>query len=100
LIDKRDDSIRQRSYARLTARITGPNRIDVQTDHVRRYTLFFNEDLVDLSQPVIITTNGQTSFDGAVTPQIETLLRQARLRRDLGQLFPVHLTLSVPQQPS
>jgi pimeloyl-ACP methyl ester carboxylesterase len=100
LIDKRDDSIRQRSYARLTARITGPNRIDVQTDHVRRYTLFFKEDLVDLSQPVIITTNGQTSFDGAVTPQIETLLRQARLRRDLGQLFPVHLTLSVPQQPS
>ena len=100
LIDKRDDSIRQRSYARLTARVTGPNRIDVQTDRVRQYTLFLNEDLIDLSMPVVITTNGQASFEGIVTPQVDQLLRQARLRRDLGQLFPVHLTLSVPQQPS
>ncbi len=100
LIDKRDDSIRQRSYARLTAQVTGPNRIEVQTDRVRQYTLFLNEDLIDLSKPVVITTNGQPSYEGAVTPQVETLLRQARLRQDLGQLFPVHLTLSVPQQPS
>ena len=100
LIDKRDDSIRHRSYAKLTAQVTGPNRIEVRTDRVRQYTLFLNEDLVDLSMPVIITTNGQASFAGAITPQVETLLRQARLRQDSGQLFPAHLTLSVPQQPS
>ena len=100
LIDKRDDSIRQRSYARLIAQVTGPNRIEVRTDRVRQYTLFLNEDLVDLSKPVLIATNGQVSFEGAVTPQVETLLRQARLRQDSGQLYSVHLTLSVPQQPS
>jgi len=100
LIDKRDDSIRQRSYARLIAQVTGPNRIEVRTDRVRRYTLFLNEDLVDLSTPVVIATNGQVSFEGAVTPQVGTLLRQARLRQDSGQLYSVHLTLSVPQQPS
>ena len=30
LIDKRDASIRQRSYARLIGEITGPNRIEVR----------------------------------------------------------------------
>ncbi|MGZ9189124.1 MAG: carboxylesterase family protein [Nitrospira sp.] len=100
LIDKRDASIRQRSYARLIAVVTGPNRIEVRTDRVRQYTLFLNEDLVDLSKPIVVTTNGQGSFEGTLNPQTETLLRQARLRQDFGQLFPVHLTLSVPQQPS
>ena len=100
LIDKRDDSIRQRSYARLTARITGPNHIEVQTDRVRQYTLFLNEELVDLSKPVVISTNGVPSFEGIVTPQAETLLRQARFRQDPGQLFPAHLNISVPPQSS
>jgi poly(3-hydroxybutyrate) depolymerase len=100
LIDKRDANIRQRSYARLSAEVTGPNRIEVRADRVRRYTLFLNEDLVDLSKPIMVTTNGQVSFDGALAPQPETLLRQARLRQDFGQLFPAHLTLSVPQPSS
>ena len=100
LIDKRDDSIRQRSYARLTARIAGPNQIEVLTDQVRQYTLFLNEDLVDLSNPVLITTNGAPSFQGLVPSATETLLRQARLRQDVGQLFPAYLTLSVPQPTS
>ena len=100
LIDKRDDSIRRRTYARLTAQVTGPNRIDVQTDHVRQYVLYLNDELVDLSQPVLITTNGQVSFEGVVAPQVDTLLRQARLRHDPAQLFPAQVTISVPQRPS
>ncbi len=100
LIDKRDASIRQRSYARLIAEVTGPNRIEVRADRVRQFTLFLNEDLVDPSKPIMVTTNGQVSFEGAVTFQPEILLRQARLRQDFGQLFPAHLTLSVPQTSS
>jgi hypothetical protein len=100
LIDKRDDSIRQRSYARLTARVAGPNQIEVLTDQVRQYTLFLNEDLVDLSKPVHNTTNGAPLFKGLVPSGAETLLRQARLRQDVGQLFPAYLTLSVPQPTS
>ncbi len=100
LIDKRDDSIRRRTYARLTAQVTGPNRIDVQTDHVRQYVLYLNDELVDLSQPVLITTNGQVSFEGVVAPQVDTLLRQARLRHDPAQLFPAQVTISVLQRPS
>lgn len=100
LIDKRDDSIRQRTYARLTAEVTGPNRIDVHTDHVRQYTLYLNDELVDLSKPVLITTDEQASFEGVVIPQVDTLLRQARLRHDPTQLYPAQLTISVPQRPS
>ncbi len=100
LVDKRDDSIRRRSYARLTAEVTGPNRVEVRTDRVRQYTLFLNADLVDLSKPVLVTTNGVVAFEGTLSPQTETLLRQARLRQDFRQLFPVHLTVSIPQQPS
>jgi len=100
LIDKRDDSIRHRTYARLTAQVTGPNRIDVRTDRVRQYTLYLNDELVDLSKPVVITTDGQPSFEGVITPQVETLLRQARHRHDPAQLFPAQLTLPVPQRPS
>ena len=100
LIDKRDDSIRQRSYARLTAQVTGPNRIDVRTDRVRQYTLYLNDELVDLSKPVVIITDGQPSFEGVITPQVETLLRQARHRHDPAQLFPAQLTLPVPQRSS
>ena len=100
LVDKRDDSIRKRIYARLTAQVTGPNRIDVRTDRVRQYTLYLNEDLVDLSKPVVITTDGQPSFEGLLEPHVETLLRQARLRHDPAQLFPAHVTVTVPQRAS
>ena len=100
LIDKRDDSIRQRAYARLTAQVTGPNRIEVRTDRVRQYTLYLNSDLVDLSKPVVIITDGQPSFEGLVVPHVDTLLRQARLRHDPAQLFPARVTLTVPQRAS
>lgn len=100
LVDKRDDSIRKRTYARLTAQVTGPNRIDVRTDRVRQYTLYLNDDLVDLSKPVVITIDGQPSFEGFLTPHVETLLRQARLRHDPAQLFPAQVTLTVPPRAS
>ncbi len=42
---------------------------------------------------------GQVSCEGLVTPSIEILLRQARLRQDSQQLFPVHLAVQVRKQP-
>jgi hypothetical protein len=35
------------------------------------------------------------SFDGSVTPSLEALLWQARLRQDSRQLFPIHLAIQV-----
>jgi len=39
------------------------------------------------------------SLEGPVTPSLETLLRQARLRQDSRQLFPIHLAVQVRKQP-
>jgi len=99
LVSKRDDRIRRREYARLDASIVAPNRIEVQADRVQRYSLFLNEQLIDSSKPLIVLTNGQVSFEGPLTPSLETLLRQARLRQDSRQLFPIHLAIQVRKQP-
>ena len=100
LVDKRDDLIKRREYARLDASIVAPNRIEVRADRVQRYSLFLNEQLIDPSKPLVVLTNGQVSFEGSVSPSLETLLRQARLRQDSGQLFPIHLAIQVRKQPS
>ena len=100
LVSKRDDLIMRREYARLDASIVAPNRIEVQADRVQRYSLFLNEQLIDSSKPLVVLTNGQVSFDGPVTPSLEILLRQARLRQDSRQLFPIHLSIQVRKPPS
>ncbi|CUS33173.1 carboxylesterase family protein [Candidatus Nitrospira nitrificans] len=95
LVDKRDERIQRREYAKVDAAIVGANRIEVTADRVQRYSLFLNDRLIDFSKPLTIVTNGRLSFSGAVSPSVETLLRQARLRQDPQQLFPVHLTIAV-----
>ncbi|MGB4069794.1 MAG: hypothetical protein WBK08_17330 [Nitrospira sp.] len=95
LVDKRDERIRRREYAKVDASIVGTNRIEVTADRVQRYSLFLNEQLIDFSKPLTVVTNGRLSFSGIVSPLVETLLRQARLRQDPQQLFPVSLTIAV-----
>ena len=97
LVSKRDELTKKKRYARLDASVTAPNRIEVETGLVQRYTFFLNDQLVDLSKPVTVVTNKQVSFEGMVTPTVETLLRQARLRQDARQLFPVQLAIQVPK---
>lgn len=99
LTDNRDETILNRVYATLDAEIVSPNRIEVHTQRVRRYTLFLNQELADLSQPITILTDGRLSYQSRVTPSPETLLREARLRRDRHQLFPILLTLTVEAAP-
>jgi hypothetical protein len=98
LVDKRDQRITQREYASLEAAIVAPNRIEVKTQRIQRYSLFLNDRLIDPAKPVSIWTNGHLSYEGPVTVSIDTLLRQARLRHDPRQLFPIHLSVIVPKQ--
>ncbi|MBX3330827.1 MAG: hypothetical protein KF722_10530 [Nitrospira sp.] len=100
LVDKRDERIKRRVYAKLDASIFGSNRIEVKAEHVQRYSLFLNEKLIDFSKPLTVVTNGRLSFEGTVTPSVETLLRQARLRQDPERLFPVQLTIAIAKPAS
>jgi len=95
LIDEHGELIKNHVYAKLTVDVRGENHIEVTTDRVRRYTLFLNGALIDYSRPVTVVTNGGTSFHGPVTPQVETLLRNARRRQDVDTLFPAQLTIDV-----
>lgn len=97
LIDRQDEDVANRRYARLEARIAAPNRIEVHTRLVRRYTLFLNDTLIEYAQPVTVLTNGRVSYHGMVTPSVETALREARHRQDRSLFFPVKLSLSVEQ---
>ena len=95
LVDHRDEFITNRRYAKLDAAVVGPNRIEVRTKFVRRFTLFLNDSLVDFSRPVTVVTNGATSFEEAVTPDRRTLLHEARLRQDPRRLFPATVSVNV-----
>ena len=98
LISKRDALTRSKQYAKLEASIVTPSRIEVATKRVRRYSLFLNGRLIDVSKPLTILTDGQLSFEGTVTPSLTTLLRQARLRQEPHQLYPIHVTISVQKR--
>ena len=95
LVDRHDELMKNRIYARLDVRNIEGNRIDVTTTRVRRYTLFLNDALVDFSHPITVVTNGAISFEGTITPQLETLLREVRRRHDLSMVFPAKLTVAV-----
>ena len=95
LIDQHGDLIKNHVYAKLAVEVRGENHIEVTTKRVRRYTLFLNDALVDYSRPLTVVTDGRTSFQGSVTPRVETLLRAARRRQDVDSLFPAQLTIDV-----
>jgi enterochelin esterase-like enzyme len=96
LIDSRDEFIAGAVYAKLHAEITASNKIVVNTNRIRRYTVLLNQELVDFSKSVVIETNGKISFEGMVEPNIETLLQGVRHRQDIHTLFPAKLTIDVP----
>ena len=100
LVDKRDERIKRREYAKIDAAIVENNRIEITAEHVQRYSLFLNEQLIDFSKPLTVVTNGRLSFEGMVSPSVETLLRQARFRQDPERLFPVHLTIAIAKPAS
>ncbi|MYC27592.1 MAG: hypothetical protein F4090_06460 [Nitrospira sp. SB0672_bin_25] len=94
LIDQHGDLIKNHVYAKLAVDVRAGNHIEVNTERVRRYTLFLNDALINFSEPLTVVTDGRTSFQGTVTPRVETLLREAR-RRDVDRLFPAQLTIDV-----
>lgn len=99
LTDSHDETILNRVYAKLEAEIVSPNRVEVRTQRVRRYSLFLNQWLVDLSKPITVVTDGRLSYEGPVVPNVETMLREARMRQDRRMLFPVLLSVPVENSP-
>ncbi|MDC4223445.1 MAG: hypothetical protein MPW15_04240 [Candidatus Manganitrophus sp.] len=63
------DRVKQGAFPSLTAEVK-ENRVDVKTERVEKYTLYFNRALIDFSKPVVVYTNGQKSFEGRLSEGI------------------------------
>jgi predicted esterase len=71
------------------------NTVAVMTRGVRRFTLLLSPDQFDFSQPIIVTTNGVTAFEGMVEKNVDVLLKWASQDRDRTMLFAAELEVFV-----
>jgi len=62
---------------------------------VAEFTLLLSPDQFDLAQPIRVTVNGRTAFEGRVEPSLETLLRWAARDNDRTMLFTAELHIRV-----
>ncbi len=88
-------SLVRRELPRIEATYEG-NSIDVQTHGIKRYTVLVSDEMLDLTKPVVITTNGKASFEGIVEPDAEVILQEARRFKDRKLVFANRITVEVP----
>lgn len=72
------------------------NTVTAQTRGVRRFKLLISPEQFDFTQPITVTVNGVTAFDGLVEPDVEALLRWAAVDRDRTALYGAELDVTVP----
>ncbi|NOY83963.1 MAG: prolyl oligopeptidase family serine peptidase [Nitrospirae bacterium] len=73
--------VKNGSFASLTTEVEG-NTVNVESARVGKFTLFFNNRLVDFSKPVRVVVNGKTYFEGRLTESPAFLLEEAKRRGD------------------
>jgi len=98
IFDQEDaERIKRGAFPSLIAEIK-ENRVDVKSERVEKYTLFFNRRLIDFSKPVVIYTNGQKSFEGRLSEGIASLLKEAKRREDRAALYTASVTIDLKRQ--
>jgi hypothetical protein len=82
----------RRPHGRVDLVRTG-NLVQATTSGVRRFTLLLSPDQFDFGQPVRVTVNGRTAFDGRVEPSTKTLLKWAARDNDRTRLFGAEISI-------
>jgi hypothetical protein len=59
----------------IQAAFTTPNKIEAKTDNVAVLRFYLNDQRVDLAKPLTVVVNGKTRFEGAVTPDLDAMLK-------------------------
>ena len=72
------------------------NRIELTVRWARAVTLYLNDHLVDLDQPVTIIINGQVVLEEKLERSIVVGLEQSRGLRDRGRAYAATLRVEVP----
>ena len=71
------------------------NLVVVATCGVKKFKLLLSPDQFNLSEPIRVTVNGVTTFEGRVEQSTETLLRWAAIDQDRTGLFTAELEVEV-----
>ncbi len=72
------------------------NAFDAKTRGVQQFTLLLSPDVVDFANPVQVTVNGRTAFEGAVKKDVATLTKWAGRDNDRTMLYGAELMITVP----
>ncbi len=59
------------------------------------FTVYLNDQLVDMSKPVNLTVNGKKIFSGKLTPNIENLVNSCARYFDRSRLYPAAITVDL-----
>ena len=70
--------------------------IDVQTTGVAQLTILLRDEMLDMDQPVTVTSAGKRLFAGRVTRSIAVIARTLQQRGDPTDVFFGELTVGVP----
>ncbi len=71
------------------------NVVSVQTRGVAAFTLLISPDEFDFSRPIRVEVNGQTEFEGVVTPDPGILQKWFDIDRDRTMLFGAELRMNL-----
>jgi len=71
------------------------NRVLIESQRVKKMTLFFNNRLIDFSKPVVISVNGKTHFEGLLSESPTLLLKEAHRRKDRLSFYSASLTIDL-----
>jgi predicted esterase len=63
------------------------NAIDVTCEEVKELRVWLDDAMLDLDKPVTITVNGKKLHDGVVKRSVDTLIEEARRRRDPSMTY-------------
>jgi acetyl esterase/lipase len=71
------------------------NTVTLLVYGVRRLRLLISPDAFDLSQPVRVVANGETVFEGTVSPDVGTLETWAAIDEDRTMLYAAEITIGL-----
>ncbi|MFQ5588238.1 MAG: alpha/beta hydrolase-fold protein [Nitrospiria bacterium] len=90
--------VKKGAFASLSAEIEG-NAVNVTTERVGHFTLFFNDRLIDFSKPVRVTANGKKVFEGRLTESAAFMLKEAKRRADDVSFYTASVVIDLAKTP-
>ena len=79
---------------RIEAQVQDKNRVVVTTKGVKEFTIFLNDKLVDLAQPVTVEVDGVVKYQEKVKSSLTAILESLVAKEDPEMVFTAHVDIS------